>query len=126
MTHQQQRLYVRIRVVHFRLPSGLAFAMRGHIALLVLRSLHTPPPPNLVQRTERMARRLLEMTHIRTAGNATPLHDNDGDPHRLLLHIHVQSQLHQQLWPLRLFLNQQMIGGRADRRHEFHRSLDGA
>ena len=54
------------------------------------------------------------------------MYDNDGDPHRLLLHIHVQSQLHQQLWSLRLFLHQQLNGGRADWRREFHLSLDGA
>ena len=95
---RRQRLHCSIRVVRFRLPSGRTFAMRGHITLLVLRSLHTPPPPNLVHRTERMARRLLAMTHVRTAGDPTPLYDNDGDPHWLLLHIHLESQLHQQIY----------------------------
>ena len=50
----RHRLHCSIQVVRFRLPSGWTLAMRGHITLLVLRHLQTPPPAALVQSTERM------------------------------------------------------------------------
>jgi len=59
------------------------------------------------------------------AGDTVPIFTDDGDPHRLLLHVHARCVLASSLWSLRREI-WSILGGRGEvhRRVNFHLSVD--
>ena len=123
----ENRLYVGIYITQFVASNGEVLDVNSHITILTVNSFastNVGMSPALIARTENDLAIALEEP-IRIAGDLEPLFVND-EPHRVIMTVHVQSNLHRRLYSVRNRLQQVYVQGRGrvDHRVNFHISID--
>ena len=124
----ENRLYVSLCITRFTLPNGDLQYADMHITLLTVeafRFANGPPNQRVTSRAEEALARTLANSNIQIAGDLEPIFRDD-EPHRIVMTIHVQSQLHNTLYSVRNQLLQTVVRGQGqiDRRVNFHLSVD--
>ena len=119
----QRTLYVGVRMTGCRLPSGRELYAQMHLTVLKLKDVVRPPSQEFVARVQSTCRQTFSSSSFTVAGELVPLHNDNDDPHRVLLTLSVHSKLHVQLFNVRKHLLNE-IHGQADRRSNFHLSVD--
>ena len=119
----QRTLYVGVRMTRCRLPCGRELHAQMHLTVMKCTDVTRPPSDDLLARVQSWCRQYFSSSPFTVAGELVPLHDDHDDPHRVLLTLLVHSTLHAQLFNVRTHLSN-AIHGRADRRCNFHLSID--
>ena len=124
----ENRLYVGIYITQFVARDGEVLDVNSHITVLTVNSFASTNlgiSPELIVRTEHDLAIALRNEPIRIAGDLEPLYVND-EPHRVIMTVHVQSNLHARLYSVRNRLLQSYVRGRGrvDHRVNFHISID--
>ena len=125
----ENRLYVGIYITQFVAPNGEVLDVNSHITILTVNSFASTNPgisPELIATTENDLASALRNDPIRIAGDPEPLYDMNDDPHRVIMTVHVRSNLHARLWGVRNRLLQLYVQrrGHVDHRVNFHFSID--
>ena len=119
----QRTLYVGVRMSSCRLPCGRELYAQMHLTVLKLKDVERPPSEALVARVQSTCRQASSSSPFTVAGELVPLHNENDDPHRVLLTLSVHSALQVQLFNVRKHLLE-AFRGQADRRSNFHLSVD--